>query len=324
MNSYHPENYLESLTDKYGDLQETIGQFVVGNADLIEMIMLGILSGGSVLIEGLPGTAKTTIVKTMAILMGCETRRLQCGIDTQPSDILGVRTWNPEARDFEIRKGPAFTNILMIDEINRLPPKSQSAFIETMSEQQATIDGITLEMPEPFFAIATQNPYEMEGVFPLIEVQKDRFMFSMMSTYLGREGEYEVLMREQNGSLDWDRYASGIRPIFNRESLIKGISEVQKVHVDPVIMGYIRDIVIATRSHGDLRMGVSTRASIALLRGSRAYAALHQRDYVIPDDIKVLVPLTFRHRLFFRHEAEISGVLSGSVINQILNSVEVP
>jgi MoxR-like ATPase len=315
---------LQELSAVFQSIRDSIGRFIVGNDALIELISIGLLSEGHVLLEGVPGTAKTTLVKAMAKLMGCDFKRVQCAVDSQPADIIGVRIWNAGTGDFELRKGPIFTNIMLIDEINRLPPKSQSAFIESMSERQSTIDGYTAPIAKPFFVIATQNPFEREGTFPLIEAQKDRFMFSLESQYLGREEELEVVRREYLGELNWDYFSDQLQPILQKSRIEEFTASVKKIHMIAPIQEYIRDLVMATRTHGDILLGVSSRGSIALVRGAKAVAALKGRDYAIPDDVKHVVPMAFKHRIILQPEAEISGITPDQVVQEILTSIEVP
>ncbi|WAI00699.1 AAA family ATPase [Methanogenium organophilum] len=324
MTEFKNTRSITQISQNYTRMREEIRKMVVGNDDLIEMMIIAILSEGHILIEGVPGTAKTTLAKTCAILSGCDFNRFQCSVDSQPADVIGIQFWNPDDRKFELRKGPVFTNIFLIDEINRMSPKTQSAFIEALSEKQATIDGTGYELPNPFCAIATQNPMEFEGTFPLIEAQKDRFMFSVYATHLSGEEELEVVRREQDGTLNWKKFAETLSPLFSQEGILNDIQYVKTIHVGEEILAYIRDIVMATREHGDIALGSSTRGTIALLRGSRAKAALESRNYVIPDDVKKVAEKALQHRIILRREAEISGTNSIAVIRQILDSVEVP
>jgi MoxR-like ATPase len=312
------------LGEIYQAILARMGDFIVGNERLIELCMIGLLSRGHLLIEGTPGTGKTSIVKALARLAGCTFTRFQCAVDSQPADIIGVRIFDPEIREFALKKGPIFTNFLLIDEINRLPPKTQGAFIEAMSERQATIDGITIPIMPPFTVIATQNPFEFEGTFPLIEAQKDRFMFSMSISQLDYEDELEIIKRENAGKLDWEAYFEDLEPVMNSRYISRFAAEVQKIYIDDKLLAYIRDIVLATREHGDIQFGASSRASIALVRGSKALAALQKRNYVIPDDIKWLAPKILHHRIILEKEAELSDITPSQVVSDILAMVEVP
>jgi MoxR-like ATPase len=245
-------------------------------------------------------------------------------VDTQPADILGIRIYDQEKREFLLKKGPIFSNFTLIDEINRITPKTQSAFIEAMSERQVTIDGITFPLPEPFFCIATQNPFEYEGTFPLIEAQKDRFMMSYQLNYLSRDEEMEILRREERGELDLEKWFDKLTPILDGQRIARIIRILRTVYVSEPILEYIRDLVVATRSHSDVMLGASSRASIALVRGGRAVAAMNNRTYVIPDDVKKLVPWVMEHRMVLKRESDMGGVTGRQVLEEILRSIEVP
>lgn len=312
---------IEAIADAYETIQMTTRQVIVGNRDLIEGIFISMISGGHLLIEGVPGTAKTTICKIIAHLVDYDFRRVQGAVDIQPADIIGVRIYDRNRSEFVLQKGPIFTNFLMVDEINRLTPRTQAALLEAMSEHQATIDGTTYPLPGPYFTIATQNPHEAEGTFPLIEAQCDRFMFSSILTHLDAENELEVLRRERAGELDWRIYR--VAPILNPAEVAAMTRTARMIRVDESVLGYMRDLVLATRSHGDIRLGASSRASIALLRGSRVRAALNRRSYVIPDDVRALALPAFRHRILLTREAAITGVTADAVIAEILETVEV-
>ena len=312
---------IEAIANTYETIQMTIRQVIVGNRGLIEGIFISIISGGHLLIEGVPGTAKTTICKIIAHLVDYDFRRVQGAVDIQPADIIGVRIYDRSKSEFILQKGPIFTNFLMVDEINHLTPRTQAALLEAMSEHQATIDGTTYPLPDPYFTIATQNPHEAEGTFPLIEAQCDRFMFSSILTHLDAENELEVLRRERAGELDWRIYR--VAPILNPAEVAAMTRTARMIRVDESVLGYMRDLVLATRSHGDIRLGASSRASIALLRGSRVRAALNRRSYVIPDDVRALALPAFRHRILLTREAAITGVTADAVIAEILETVEV-
>lgn len=315
---------IPDIPDLYDRVQNSLDEFLVGHRELVELVVVAMLSEGHLLIEGVPGTAKTTLVKTIAQLSGCQFSRVQCAVDTQPADIIGIRIFNPEKKDFELKKGPIFTNILLIDEINRITPKTQGAFIEAMSEHQVTIDGFTSRLPDPFFVVATQNPFEFEGTFPLIEAQKDRFMFSYTMGHLDGDAEMEIVRREHQGKLHWKEYSDSLVPVFGGPDLLRFILAVREIRMEEPVIRYIRDLVMATRTHADVQLGASSRASIALVRASKATAALDDREYVIPDDIKKVVPPIFQHRLILTREAEIAGTTPSQVIEEILTTIEVP
>jgi MoxR-like ATPase len=296
----------------------------VGNANLLELIFLALLSEGHILIEGYPGTAKTTIAKAVALATNCTFDRIQGAVDLQPADLIGVRIYDQANKEFVLRPGPIFTNILLADEINRINPKSQSAFIEAMSEQQATIDGETRRLPSPFLVIATQNPYELQGTFPLIEAQRDRFMFGLRSGHLGSEDELDLLRRASGGNLDWGRFSRSVSLDITRETILEMIQSVHAIHIEDAVLTYIRDIVMATRENGNISLGASSRASIAFVRSTRAKAAVAQRAYVLPDDVKALAHEVLGHRIILTHEAEVEGIRPADVIREILESIEVP
>ena len=302
----------------------TLSPFIVGNQDLIELILIALIAEGHILIEGLPGTAKTTIAKAIAMVTGCEFARIQGAVDLQPADMIGVRIYDQQSCEFNLRKGPIFTNVLLADEMNRVHPKAQSAFIEAMSERQATIDGITLPVPRPFIVIATQNSFELEGTFPLIEAQRDRFMFSIGISPLSPDEELSVIKRASDGTLTWNRFAETLRPVTSPGCLQAAIDRVSRVRMEDPVHRYIRDIIIATRNHPDIGLGASSRASISFVKGAKGAAALAGRTYVIPDDVKKIALSVLIHRLYLTREAEIEGVRPGDIITDIMGRIEVP
>jgi MoxR-like ATPase len=314
---------LREISRFHGDLIDTLGTYIVGNSTLLELIFIALLSEGHILIEGVPGTAKTTIAKAVALATNCRFDRIQGAVDLQPVDLIGVRIYDQSTRTFTLRPGPIFTNILLADEINRINPKSQSAFIEAMSEQQATIDGETRTLPSPFLVIATQNPYELQGTFPLIEAQRDRFMFGLRSGHLGSDDELDLVRRAGSGKLDWDAFSKSVKLNISKETLLDMIQTVTTIRIEDPIMKYIRDIVVATRDNGNINLGASSRASIAFVRGARARAAIAERNYVIPDDVKNLAYEILGHRIILSREAEIEGLFPRDVIRDILETVEV-
>lgn len=319
----HPDA-LSSIAGLHTAISEKIGEFIVGNRDLTDLILIALLAEGHILIEGLPGTAKTTLAKAIALITGCEFARIQGAVDLQPADMIGVQIYNQNMGEFSLRKGPIFTNILLADELNRVHPKAQSAFIESMSERQTTIDGITLPLPRPFVVIATQNSFELEGTFPLIEAQRDRFMFSIGISHLNAEEELDIIRRVSGGHLIWNRYADSIRPVTSPDGLLGFIDLVSRIRIEDPVHRYIRDIVIATRNHPDIALGASSRASISFVKGSKGAAALQGRTYVIPDDVKRIAPAVLMHRIFLSREAEIEGLKPADIIREILDSIEVP
>jgi len=317
------EEEIAGISRLHAAVGEKLGEYIVGKRQLITFLLAAMLSEGHILVEGVPGTAKTTIAKSLALVTGCGFNRIQGAIDLQPADMLGVRIYDQATREFSLRKGPVFTNILLADEINRVNPKSQSAFIEAMSERQVTIDGITLPLPSPFFVIATQNPFEFEGTFPLIEAQRDRFMFNISSSYLSPEDELAIIHRTHEGHLNWDEFSKSLMPLLSPEQILHAVGVVRRVTIEEPVLQYIRNLVVATRTHPDIALGASSRASIALVRGGKAMAALRNSTYVIPDDIKQIVPAVLGHRTLLTREAEIGGLTPPQVLDEILKKTEV-
>jgi MoxR-like ATPase len=322
-NNNEPKDEIQILAALYKSVSKKLEDYIVGNQDLIRLILVALLSDGHILIEGVPGTAKTTIAKSIALITGCDFRRIQGAVDIQPSDIIGVRIFDSVTRDFTLKQGPVFTNILLADELNRMNPKAQSAFIESMSERQVTIDGITMPLPNPFMVIATQNPFEMEGTFPLIEVQRDRFMFSMSTTHLDPDDELRIIRKASDGQLNWKNFADSITPVIDPDTLMKSIQNLSTIRIEDPVHQYIRDIVVATRNHPDVALGASSRASLSFIAGVRALAALDGRNYVIPDDIKWIARPVLMHRIYLTRGAEVEGIRSADIIQEILDTIEV-
>jgi len=277
-----------------------------------------------VLLEGVPGTAKTLMAKTLAALTGVEFKRVQFTPDLMPSDVIGTQIFEMGTGQFRLRKGPVFTNILLGDEINRAPAKTQSALLEAMEERQVTIEGERLPLPEPFFVMATQNPVEYEGTYPLPEAQLDRFLFKVIVDYAPQEVEIEVLRRYHAG-FDAHRLETvGLRPVMNPGILAQCRAEIRQVQVDDGILKYVTDIAQASRKSLDLILGGSPRASISLLIAAKTWAAMQNRAYVTPDDVKFLARPVYRHRIILKPEAEIEGLTPDTAMARVLARVEVP
>ncbi|MBO9324239.1 MAG: MoxR family ATPase [Roseiflexus sp.] len=305
-------------------MRSEASKVIVGQEEAFTQILIALFSGGHVLIEGVPGTAKTLMAKTLAALIGVEFKRVQFTPDLMPSDVIGTQIFEMGTGQFRLRKGPVFTNILLGDEINRAPAKTQSALLEAMEERQVTIEGERLPLPEPFFVMATQNPVEYEGTYPLPEAQLDRFLFKVIVDYASQEVEIEVLRRYHAG-FDAHRLETvGLRPVMNPEILAQCRAEIRQVQVDDSILKYVTDIAQASRKSLDLILGGSPRASISLLIAAKTWAAMQNRAYVTPDDVKFLARPVYRHRIILKPEAEVEGLTPDTAMSRILARVEVP
>ncbi len=313
-----------SIPSFYARIKAEAARVIVGQEHVLEQLVIALLTGGHVLLEGVPGTAKTLMAKTLAHLVQASFTRIQFTPDLMPSDIIGTSVFDISSGQFRLRKGPIFTQILLADEINRAPAKTQSALLEAMEERQVTIEGERFQLPEPFLVAATQNPVEYEGTYPLPEAQLDRFMFKSLVDYPPVEAEQEVLRRYHGGFDAHDLTTANVQPVLSLEQLVALRRAITQVRVEDGVMLYISRIADASRKSPDLILGGSPRASIALLLASKAYAALQGRDYVTPDDIKTLTPPVYRHRVILRPEAEIEGLDADKVMARVLNKVQVP
>ena len=297
---------------------------LVGQEEPFTLLLVALLAGGHVLLEGVPGTAKTLMAKTLALLLQAEYKRVQFTPDLMPSDVVGTQVYEANTGQFRLRRGPVFTQVLLGDEINRAPAKTQSALLEAMEERQVTIEGERLPLPDPFFVIATQNPVEYEGTYPLPEAQLDRFLFKLLISYPPSEVELEVLRRYHRGFDARQLEAANLQPVLAPAELMACRAEIGAVTVEEGVLRYIGAITQESRRSPDLFLGGSTRASVALLLTGKAYAAVQGRAYVTPDDIKALVRPVFRHRIILRPEAEIEGLTADAALGRILGRVEVP
>lgn len=305
-------------------LREEASRVLVGQEAAVELMIVALFARGHVLLEGVPGTAKTLMAKTLAHLVKAEYRRIQFTPDLMPSDVVGTVVFDIQSSRFNLKRGPIFTQILLADEINRAPAKTQAALLEAMEERQVSIEGDTQALPEPFMVIATQNPVEMDGTYPLPEAQLDRFLFKIKVGYLPQQEEAEVLRRYHLGFDAHDLPSTGIQTVVSPANLAQIRQIIQAVRVEDGIMTYITKITDATRRSPDLLLGASTRAGVALLLAAKTFAALQGRDYVSPDDIKALVPPVMRHRVYLRPEAEIEGLDTDAVFRRLLAQIEVP
>ncbi|MGW0119516.1 AAA family ATPase [Streptomyces sp. NPDC003327] len=305
-------------------LRTEIAKAVVGQDPAVTGLVVALLCRGHVLLEGVPGVAKTLLVRALASTLELDTQRVQFTPDLMPSDVTGSLVYDARTAEFSFQPGPVFTNLLLADEINRTPPKTQASLLEAMEERQVTVDGTPRPLPEPFLVAATQNPVEYEGTYPLPEAQLDRFLLKLTVPLPSRADEIHVLTRHAEGFDPRDLKAAGLRPVAGPAELEAARAAVAKVSVSAEIAGYVVDICRATRESPSLTLGVSPRGATALLSTARAWAWLTGRDYVTPDDVKALALPTLRHRIHLRPEAEMEGVSADSVIHSILAHVPVP
>ncbi|HTA37538.1 MAG TPA: MoxR family ATPase [Candidatus Acidoferrales bacterium] len=298
---------------------------VVVDADRTAFALtVALLARGHVLIEGVPGTGKTLAVRTLALLLGLDFRRIQFTPDLMPTDVVGTTVFNPQTAQFSTRLGPIVANVVLADEINRTPPKTQSALLEAMEEGRVTVDGTPYPLPEPFLLCATQNPIEYEGTYPLPEAQLDRFLIKIEAHYPSEARELELLQRVAGGFDARALEASGVQPVTNAAEVLEAQRSIRKAHLSDGVRDYVYRIVAETRKQRRLTLGASPRASIALLVASQAAAAIGGRDFVAPDDVKDVAPFVIPHRLIVAPEAEIEGISAGAVLREILASVPVP
>ncbi|MCX4778762.1 AAA family ATPase [Streptomyces sp. NBC_01264] len=305
-------------------LRTEIGKAVVGQDSAVTGLVVALLCRGHVLLEGVPGVAKTLLVRALAASLELDTKRVQFTPDLMPSDVTGSLVYDARTAEFSFQNGPVFTNLLLADEINRTPPKTQSSLLEAMEERQVTVDGTPRKLPEPFLVAATMNPVEYEGTYPLPEAQLDRFLLKLTVPLPSREDEIGVLTRHAAGFNPRDLHSAGIRPVAGPAELDAARKAVEATSVSPEITAYVVDICRATRDSPSLTLGVSPRGATALLATARAWAWLVGRDYVTPDDVKALALPTLRHRVQLRPEAEMEGVTADAVITAILTHVPVP
>ena len=291
---------------------------VVGQTEILRDVLIAFLSDGHVVLEGVPGLAKTYMARTFASILGCAFKRIQLTVDTLPADLLGSNVFNQRTGEFWFRKGPVFSNLVLADEINRCPPKSQSALLEVMEERQVSIEGVTRKLPKPFLIIATQNPVEQEGTYPLPEAQLDRFMFRLILDYPTQNEEAEVIRRKHIGEV------TDLRVLADPTTIVRVQNACKTVYLEEDIINYIRDIIIRTRNDPQILLGGSPRASLVLMNASKTRAAMHGRDYVIPEDVRKLTVQTLNHRIILKPEAELEGLTVARVVSRILGEVDVP
>ncbi len=311
---------LGNVAERGKAVMDELETVIVGKRAVLERVLWGVLSDGHVLIEDVPGVAKTLIAKSFAAALGLQFRRVQFTPDLLPADITGTYVFDRKSGEFVMRRGPIFTNVLLADEINRAPPKTQSALLEAMQERQATLEGQTFPLDPPFFVLATQNPIEHEGTYPLPEAQVDRFLLRIDVGYPTAEQEVEMLRRREARQSD----DMPIRPVTTGDEVRALQAAVETVHVDPAVDGYIVSIVAGTRMHTQVEIGASPRGSLALLKLSRARAALARRDFITPDDVKAVAPYALAHRIILKPDPWIRGVRTTAVLQDVLNQVPVP
>ena len=313
-----------TLAQLYEQVKVEAAKVIVGQEEVFEQVLVAFLSGGHVLLEGVPGVAKTLIAKTLARLIDAGFGRIQFTADLMPSDVIGTQVFEINKGTFYLKKGPIFTNIVLADEINRAPAKTQSALLEAMEERQVTIEGVRYPLDPPFMVLATQNPVEYEGTYPLPEAQLDRFLFKVVVPYPNETAEVEIVRRYHKGFDAHHLESAGLQAVIKPSDLPALHAEIQAVTVEDGILAYIAQIAGATRRSPDLILGGSPRAAIATLLTAKTYAALHGRTYVTPDDVKHVLLPTYRHRIILRPEAEIEGLDADAVLRRIVAGVPAP
>ncbi len=306
---------MTKIQDFAAQITENVERVIVGKRSTIELLMVALLCEGHILIEDVPGVGKTMLARALAISLGGQFKRLQCTPDLLPNDVTGVSIYNQQNSQFEFRPGPVFVNILLADEVNRATPRTQSALLEAMQEQQVTVDGITHALPRPFLVMATQNPVEYEGTFPLPEAQLDRFLMRLSIGYPDFADEKKLLLH-----LEKEHPINSLAPVVDGSQLIEFRHQTWDINVDDTLQDYIIRLVTSTRTNPDLALGASPRASLSLYKAAQALAALRGRDHVIPDDIKYLVPATLTHRIIVTPEAELRGHTAKVIVSDLLNN----
>jgi MoxR-like ATPase len=305
-------------------LSQSLSQIVVGQPAIVQQLMVAFLSGGHVILEGVPGTGKTLTVKALAQLIKADFRRIQLTPDVLPSDILGTNIFDFNTRTFTLKQGPVFTEILLADEINRTPPKTQAALLEAMEEQQVTLDGESLRLPDLFWVIATQNSLEFEGTYPLPEAQLDRFLFKLVVDYPEPKAEKQMLLNSHAGLQTKRLDLAKLKPIATVQQVLEARQSIRALQVSEPLLDYLLAIVQKTRQHPDLALGASPRSAVAWLQASKANAWISGRDFVTPDDIKAIAAPLLRHRLIMRPEAQMDGLKVDELVTSLLAQVPVP
>jgi MoxR-like ATPase len=318
------EQDAQAFAEMMDNIRREVGKVVVGQEEILEGVLIALIARGHVLIEGVPGLGKTLLVRTLAQVLSLQFKRIQFTPDLMPSDVTGNKVFDPKQNELVFRPGPVFTQLLLADEINRAPAKTQSALLEAMQEYTVTLDGQSYALPRPFITLATQNPVESQGTYPLPEAQLDRFMFKLNMGYPAKPEENRILENYAAGFDAGDLGKTDVRPCCDAAAIARLQAAATRVRVDPRVVDYITSIVGQTRGWGSLYLGASPRASVTLLLGSRIAAAMAGRDYVNPDDVRRLAPWTLRHRVILNPDAEIEGLSADDVVAQILAAVDVP
>ena len=321
-NLFEHRTELDELNQAVRDLKAEIGKVIVGQETMIELLLAGILADGHILIEGVPGVAKTLTAKLLSKVISVGFSRIQFTPDLMPSDVIGTSVFNPRDNNFQFKHGPIFSNIVLIDEINRAPAKTQSALFEVMEERQITVDGQTYPLMPPFMVVATQNPIEQEGTYHLPEAQLDRFLFKIRVQYPTPEEEFHIVSNHHQ--MKGNQRIETVAPVLAAARIQELRDKVRSLHVEEKLIYFITAIVAATRNHKAIYLGASPRASIGILNGSKALAAMRGRDFVTPEDIVYTAPAVLRHRLVLTPEKEMEGASADDVIAEIIRSIEVP
>lgn len=313
---------VQELNAKLQAIRAEIGKVIVGQQKVVDLLLIGLLSDGHILLEGVPGVAKTLASKLLAQIIDVKFSRLQFTPDLMPSDVIGTSVFNPKEGSFYFKAGPIFGNIVLIDEINRAPAKTQSALFEVMEERQITVDGVTHKMDYPFIVLATQNPIEQEGTYRLPEAQLDRFLFKIEIGYPTLQQEVQILEQQHNKSQS--ELLADVQKLMSASEIRKYREIAQNIKVEPKLLEYIASIIVETRNNSAIFLGASTRATLALLKAAKATAAIHGRDFIIPEDIQSMAPHVLRHRIMLSPEKEMEGITADQLVDIILKSVEVP
>ncbi|WP_168626483.1 MULTISPECIES: MoxR family ATPase [unclassified Cryobacterium] len=312
------------LRAQFAAVRTEVGKAVVGQGGAVTGLLIALLAGGHVLLEGVPGVAKTLLVRTLSRSLRLDTKRVQFTPDLMPGDVTGSLVYDGKAGEFEFREGPVFTNIMLADEINRTPPKTQSALLEAMEERQVSVDGVSRPLPEPFMVAATQNPIEYEGTYQLPEAQLDRFLLKLVLNLPERDDELQILDRSAAGFNPRDLAAAGVTPVLGPSELAEARASVATVSVSQDVIGYIVDLARGTRQSPSVKLGVSPRGTTALLNVAKAWAWLSDSDGVTPDHVQAMALPTWRHRIQLRPEAELEGISPDTILRSVMQQVQVP